>query len=113
MNQRDEQLINDVLASDSFSQEEKDIVKARFEKGQKSEALYQKLSETVPLSAEFMEVLNDLQSLYGDSCEHNRSYSGTCSSCFNLEKKVAHLHPDWFKDDPHMADLFEEDKLLN
>jgi hypothetical protein len=34
---------------------------------------------------------------------------GTCSACFDLEKKVVHLHPDWFKNDPEMTDLFEDE----
>lgn len=110
MENQDIQLLNDILASDNFSEQEKQIIKGRFEKAEKREAFLIKYQngEVSPT-----EVMSSIDQLLDDECEHGRSMMGTCSDCFTLEKKVAHLHPEWFKDDPSCDDLFADEYTVN
>lgn len=107
MEDQDRQLLSDVLGSDNFSDQEKQIIKGRFEKAEKREAFLIKYQNGEVSPAE---ILSSIGELLDEQCEHGRDMTGTCSACFSLEKKVANLHPEWFNNDPSCSDLFADDE---
>jgi len=113
MEEQDKQLLNDVLASENFSDQEKQIIKGRFEKAEKREALLIKCKQGIADGTmDIGNVINAVMEMTDENCEHGRDMMGTCSDCFYLEKKVAHLHPEQFRNDPSCADLFSDDEEI-
>ena len=111
MIEQDKQLLNDVLASENFSEQEKQIIKGRFEKAEKREAILDKYQQDYAAgTANVDELLAAIEAISDEECEHGRTMMVTCYDCFTLEKKVANLHPEWFKNDPGCADLFGDDE---
>lgn len=107
MDEFDQKLYEEIMESKLFSDEEKEIIRGRFEKTEKAKVIYDMMSNTSPDSIK--NALHKLDNLYGNYCEHDRHIMGTCAACHELAKKVVRLQPEKFKDDPWYEEYFAEE----